>query len=146
MIELIVVVIIIGIMAVVAMPRFSSMMSIADVGYRDQVVAAIDYARKIAVAQRRHTCVDIDVSSVTVKIDPGLPQNHATNVCANDLILPTGSHVIHAPSGMTASPATQIDFDAQGRPVSGAPVTITLSSADGDTFSITVEAESGYVH
>jgi MSHA pilin protein MshC len=145
LIELIVVLLVISVMAVVAIPRFSSMMGFADVGYRDQVVAAIDYARKIAVAQRRHTCVVIGASSVTVKIDRGLPQSHATNNCLDDLILPSGSNVINAPSGMTQT-TKNIDFNAQGQPVSGAPATITFTSAGGETSTITMEADSGYVH
>lgn len=145
LIELIVVLLILSVMAVVAIPRFSSMMGFADVGYRDQVVAAIDYARKIAVAQRRHTCVVIAASSVTVNIDRGLPQNHVLNVCPAALILPSGSNVINAPSGMTQT-TKNIDFNAQGQPVSGAPATITFTSAGGETSTITMEADSGYVH
>ncbi|SMB24360.1 General secretion pathway protein H [Sterolibacterium denitrificans] len=145
LIELIVVMIIIGVMGYVALPRFSSMMGFADIGYRDQVAAAIDYARKIAVAQRRHTCVIIAAGSVTVKIDTGLPSNHVTGNCPTALALPAGSSVISAPSGMSVSPAVNIDFDAEGRPVSGAPATLTFTGAGGAS-SLTIEAESGYVH
>lgn len=144
LVELIVVLIVISIMAYVAIPRFALMMGFSDIGYRDQVAAAIGYARKIAVAQRRHTCVVIAASSVTVNIDPGLPQSHATNVCPAALTLPTGANVISAPSGLTSSTAT-LDFDAEGRPVSGAPATITFTGASG-TSTLTIEAESGYVH
>ena len=88
LVELIVTMVVISIMAYVAIPRFSSMMGFSDIGYRDQVAAAIGYARKIAVAQRRHTCVVIAAGSVTVRIDHSLA--HVTNVCPTDLTLPTG--------------------------------------------------------
>lgn len=147
LVELISVMIIIAIMAYVAVPRFSLMTGFKDVGYRDQVMAAIEYARKIAVAQRRHTCVAIAASSVTLTSDHGLPSAHTTGVCASTLPLPAASNVINAPANVTANTTVSLDFDAEGRPVSGAPVTITITDASsGSSSPFTIEAESGYVH
>jgi MSHA pilin protein MshC len=147
MVELITVMVIVGIMAFVAMPNVSQGLALKAPGYRDQIVATIEYARKIAVAQRRHVCVSIAASTVTVTSDHGLPVNHTNGTCSSTLTLPSGSNVITAPSNVTASPATSIDFDAEGRPVTGAPATVTMTDSSASlTASLTVEAESGYVH
>ena len=147
LIELVTIIILVGIVAIVAMPRFSLMTGFKDVGYRDQVVATVEYARKIAVAQRRHTCVAIATSSVTLTSDHGLPSSHVSGVCPSPLLLPSGISVITAPSNVTATATVSIDFDAEGRPIVGAPATITISdSSSGTTSTLTIEAESGYVH
>jgi MSHA pilin protein MshC len=147
MVELITVMVLVGIMSFVALPNLTKAFTLKAPGYRDQIVATIEYARKIAVAQRRHVCVTIAASTVTVTSDQGLPVNHTNGTCASALTLPSGSNVITAPSSVIASPATSIDFDAEGRPVTGAPATITMTdSSVSSTAALTVEAESGYVH
>jgi len=147
LVELVTVMTIVGIMAFVALPKMTQVLSLPALGYRDQVMATIDYARKIAVAQRRHICVSIASASVTVTADFGLPASHTNGTCASTLPLPSGTNVITAPTNVTASPAVSFDFDAEGRPVTGAPATVTMTdSGSGQTSSLTVEAESGYVH
>lgn len=147
LVELITVLALVGIMAAVAMPKLSNVMSAQSPGYRDQMMATIDYARKIAVAQRRHVCMSIAASTVTVTSDHGLPVSHTNGTCPSTLTLPSGANVVTAPSNVTASPSASIDFDAQGRPVTGAPATITVTDASsGQTATLTIEAESGYVH
>jgi len=147
MVELVIVMSITGIMAFVALPRLMQAMSLQSPGYRDQVSAAIQYARKIAVAQRRHVCVSIASTTVTVTTDRGLPSAHTVGTCSSALPLPSGSNIITAPSNVTASPAVSFDFDAQGRPVAGAPATITITDASSShAATLIVEAESGYVH
>lgn len=147
MVELVIVMVITGIMAFVALPRLMQAMSLQSTGYRDQVTAAIQYARKVAVAQRRHICVSIASTTVTVTADQGLPASHTNGNCPSSLPLPSGSNVITAPISVTASPAVTLDFDAEGRPVTGAPATITITDATASqTSTLTIEAESGYVH
>ena len=147
MVELVTVMSLIGIMAFFALPKLTQVMALQSAGYRDQVKATIDYARKIAVAQRRHVCVTIAATTVTVTSDRGLPVNHTNGNCPTALPLPSGSNVITAPKNVTVSPAVSLDFDAEGRPVTGAPITITLTDASvSQSSTLTVEAESGYVH
>lgn len=147
MVELVTVMSLIGIMAFFALPKLTQVMALQSAGYRDQVKATIDYARKIAVAQRRHVCVVIAATTVTVTSDRGLPVSHTNGNCPTALPLPSGSNVITAPKNVTVSPAVSLDFDAEGRPVTGAPITITLTDASvSQSSTLTVEAESGYVH
>jgi len=147
LVELVTVMSLIGIMAFFALPKLTQVMALQSSGYKDQVMATIDYARKIAVAQRRHVCVSIAASTVTVTSDRGLPVSHVNGTCASTLLLPSGSNVITAPKNVTLSPVVLLDFDAEGRPVMGAPATITMTDASvSQSSTFTVEAESGYVH
>jgi MSHA pilin protein MshC len=147
LVELLMVMVLVGIMASVALPNLSNVMATQSPGYRDQMMATINYARKIAVSQRRYVCVSIASTSITLTSDAGLPVNHTSGTCPKALALPSGGNVITAPKNVTASPAVSIEFDAQGRPVTGAPATITITDAStGQTPALIVEAESGYVH
>ena len=147
MIELVTVMTIVGITAAYAVPNLRQMSFLKSAGYTDTIKATIDYARKLSVAQRRHVCVSIASSTVTVTIDRGLPASHTNGTCPSTLLLPSGSNVVTAPSTVTVSPAVSLDFDAEGRPVTGAPATITLTdSREGQIAVLTIESESGYVH
>jgi len=152
LVELIVMMIVIAILAVAVVPRFSLLSGFDEVGYRDKVKATLEFARKSAVAQRRYVCAVIDASyDLTLTIETAIPENH-TGSCPYSrlLTLPAAdkscsgvtNKVCH-PGNVTLTPAATILFDAQGRPVSGAS-TYTVT---GDTnWPITVEAETGYVH
>ena len=68
LIELIVVMVIIGILAVAAMPRFFDSQTFESRGFSDQTLAILRYAQKAAVAQRRTVCVSFSATSVTLTI------------------------------------------------------------------------------
>ncbi|MEI2695131.1 MAG: prepilin-type N-terminal cleavage/methylation domain-containing protein [Saprospiraceae bacterium] len=80
MVELITVMIIVGIMAVVALPRFNSA-GFNTTGYRDKARAALEFARKSAVAQRRIVCVALAGNSLTLTIDNVTPETAGAGVC-----------------------------------------------------------------
>lgn len=151
LIELVVVMIVIGILAVVVLPRFDLLKGFDEVGYRDKVKATLEYARKAAVAQRRYACAVIDASyDVTLTIETVIPENTAST-CPSPLALPAPdkscsggeTNKVCNPNNVTLTPAGTIRFDPLGRPVNGAG-TYTVN---GDAaWNIKVEAESGYVH
>lgn len=151
MVELIVVMVVVGILAVFAVPRFAQLSGFKDVGFRDQVKSAVAYARKAAVARRRHTCLVFDGgSTLTLTAELVMPENHANNCPYTALNLPSGSNTIVPPSNVTISapglPLT-IQFDAQGRPIVGGGTAIVITdSSTGTTSTLTVETETGYVH
>lgn len=154
LIELVVVIVIIGIVAVVALPRLTALFGYNDVGYRNKVKATLEYARKSAIAQRRWACATISDVSVTLTIEKNVPG--AIGTCAaNPLDLPakdsacaTGN-MICVPRNVETSSATAlpaaIRFDPQGRPSAGIVLTIT-DQGSASTSSLTLEAETGYVH
>lgn len=142
LVELVMTMIIIGILAVVALPRFDLLSGFDEIGYRDQVKATLEYARKAAVAQRRNVQITLAAGSVSVKIASDIPEGAASNTFDRNLTLPGGdSNQITAPSGITLSPATTLIFDPLGRPSAAGSFTLT-----GISQPIIVEAETGYVH
>ncbi|OGS99706.1 MAG: hypothetical protein A3F73_08910 [Gallionellales bacterium RIFCSPLOWO2_12_FULL_59_22] len=140
--------VIVGILAAVAAPRFFDKSMFQSRGFADQVQATLRYAQKAAIAQHRVVCVAFDTGSVsvTLTIDSDAAPDGACNVApAGNLHSPAGdaSYVITAPDGIafgTPSP-TNFSFDALGRPSTGQTLTIV-----GATGQIVVEAETGYVH
>jgi len=161
LVELIVVMIVIGILAVVVVPRFSLLSGFDEAGYRNKVMATLEYARKTAVAQRRYVCVTRNGNGLILTRDLRDPDPltfstvlaaNCPNSGSNQLSLPsadakycpsgTSANQICAPNNtsFTAAPAL-LKFSPLGQP--DAVATYTVS---GGVPAITVEAETGYVH
>jgi MSHA pilin protein MshC len=68
MTELVMVIVIIGILAAVALPRMDAGFYRA-AEFRDRTVAALRYAQKTATSHRRLVCVAFTASTVTLTID-----------------------------------------------------------------------------
>lgn len=136
LVELVMVMIIIGILAAVVAPRFFDIGIFQSRGFTDQVQASLRFAQKIAIAQRRFTCVTIAGNSLSLATG-------AVATCGTPLASPSGggNYVIDAPAGVTIADAS-FYFTALGSPSAGVTVGVT-----GDmTRNIIVEAETGYVH
>lgn len=164
LIELIVVMMVIGILAVVVLPRFDLLKGFDEIGYRDQVKATLEYARKSAVAQRRYVCVLRTGNNLDVSVDRAIPENRQAFtgppaalplVCPREqaLTLPGGSASGIVPRGSTTLAVTSaagVVFDALGRPWTSTSTTVSSAAVftvHGDSdYTITVEAETGYVH
>lgn len=145
LVELVVVLVIMGIMAAVAIPRLMTY-SMHEAAYRDQVKSALQFARKTAVAQRRYTCVEITGTTATVTGELVEPQNHAGSCPYTALPMPgSGAHVLTAPSDVTMVPDLTVMFDAEGK-TTVATTTLTATASDGATATLTIEHGSGYVH
>ena len=145
LVELVVIVVIIGILAAVAVPRFFNNNVFQSRGFADQVQATLRYAQKEAIAQHRNVCVTFTLpapSTITLRI---ASVSGAASPCDTNLISPTGGpYVITAPAGIAfAALPTAFNFDALGRPNPGALPTINITGA---TNGITIEPETGYVH
>ncbi len=147
LIELIVVMMIIGILAVAALPRFVDNQSFHARGFYDETLAALRYAQKAAIAQRRNVCVALAATTVTLTIanaagsavacTPGIPLAGPTGVAP---------FVVTARSGISFSGALpNFSFNALGKPAPDAAVSLDIVG-DGTTRTITVERETGYVH
>lgn len=131
----------VGILAFVVVPRFTTLQGYDEIGYRDRVKATLEYARKAAVAQRRNVQVALAAGTVTVTIATDTPEGPGATTYGRSLTLPgSNSNQIVAPSGVTLSPSATLVFDPLGR--ASAAGNFTISGAG----SITVEAETGYVH
>lgn len=139
LVELVVTLVIIGILAIAVVPRMDLLRGFDEIGFRDQVKATLEYARKSAVAGRRHVRIAIAGGTVTVTAASALPETNPTTYDRNLLLPGSSSNTFTAPSGVTITPDTTIVFSPLGRPSAGA--TLTVSGAG----TITVAAETGYV-
>ena len=101
----------------------------------------VRYAQKIAISQRRTVFV---ITTVGPPSNIRLCYPDVTTPCDTPLREPPGTNAFsyNAPSGVSLS-AANFSFNALGRPSAGPAITVT----DGVTpRTITVEAETGYVH
>jgi MSHA pilin protein MshC len=151
LVELIMVIVIVGILAVFVAPRFFDAGIFRSKGFADQVQASLRYAQKVAIAQRRVVCVGFDTvnspHSITLTIDSDTPADGACNAApAGNLQSPTGdaSYKVNAPTNTTfAAVPADFSFDPQGRPSFAVTSTVSVTGAAN---AITIEAETGYVH
>lgn len=137
LVELIVVIVIVGIVALIAAPRFFTVGAYDASRFHEAAISAIRYAQKVAVAQHTDVyVVSTSTTSVALCYDAG---------CTNPVKSPSDSSafVVTAPSGITISSAS-FNFNALGQPNSNIKRTITIS---GDVArQIVIEQETGYVH
>lgn len=140
LIELIVIMMIVGILAVAAIPRLLDTQTFDARGFHDQTLAALRYAQKSAIAQRRTVCAASTSNSVTLT----LASVAGSTTCDTNLASPAGSSpfTVTAPSGVTfSSYDSSFYFTALGQ-ASESPI----FQVSGVSQSITVEQETGYVH
>lgn len=149
MVELIIVMIIVGVIAVVVLPRFDLLGGFDARGYADQVEAWLRFAQKSALAQRRMVSLDLSTAP------PTLRQSTAT-VCDTGGSLMSGTPSgWRAPAGNTtltnsAGLGNPICFDSMGRPYATGLLATqqNIQVADRGTTikTIYIEPETGYVH
>lgn len=123
LVELITVMVIVGILAVAVLPRFFTVSDFEDRGSADQVKALLRFAQKTAVAQHRN---------VSVAISGGAASSNCTTTL-------TGGNLACAVK--STAPTKTITFDALGRPVPNAADSVVVGGT-----TVTIEAETGYVH
>ena len=131
-----------GIIAVVAVPRMVEKITFNTRGFADQVRAAIQYAQKVAIAQRRNVCVVISSGTLTVTRAAAAGSGVACTVAVAN---PAGgsSSSVSAPSGVSlGASSSPITYDALGS--TAAAVTVSITGDQTITFAI--EQGTGYVH
>ena len=145
LVELIATLILVGILAVVAIPRLVGVEAYNTRGFSDRVLAGLRYAQKQAIAKRRRVCVNVLATSVTFQY---ASVAGAAAACDLPLAGPGGDSpfvVVAEPSGagsFVLAPVTTFSFNALGRPSTGQILTVSGDSV----ITIRVESETGYVH
>ena len=148
-VELITIIVIAGILAAVAAPRFFDRNVFDSRGFYDQTISALRYAQKAAIAQHRFVCVAFTANSVTLTYDPVSPSAAHTTMTAcpggSNLTGPTGTapHTVSSSNASFAATPAAFYFDALGKPSFAAQTNITVN---GYSTPILIEAETGYVH
>ena len=140
LVELILVMVIAGILAAVAMPRLMGRNSFDSRGFTDQLAATVRFAQKLAIAQRRDVFVRLTPTDATLCYN-------ATGACVA-APGPGGEkpYTVSVPGGVAiASPVSSLAFDAVGRPV-GIAVPLDIQVNGSGAHHVWVERETGYVH
>ena len=145
-VELVVTLLIVGILAAIALPRFQDTTAFTQRGFSDEVRATLRYAQKIAIAKRREVCVDFLPAGgglpgrLALTFNPGMLSGGA---CSGVVNLPGQSapYVVNVPAGIALVQSANFRFNGLGQAVP-APVTLTLT---GRALPITVAAGTGYI-
>ena len=143
LIELVTVIVILGILAAFAVPRFADHQVFEERGFYEEVVAALRYGQKIAVGSGCPVQVNIDTSGYALA-----QQTVLSNRCdpgdvswAVPVLLPDGQAAAGTtPAGVTLGPVVTYQFDGLGQTDLGADLTVSIGS-----WSLIVQAQSGYV-
>ena len=144
LIELIMVMVILGILSAIAVPRFAGNSVFQSRGFADQVLATLRYAQKAAIAQHRLVCVSLsNATTATVTLTIASLDSATNCTVVVPLTIPDQTNnILTAPTDITlTTTAAVFTFDALGK--ANTAVTLTIPEVDN---AITVEAETGYVH
>ncbi len=138
-VELVVVIVILGTLAVFVIPRLTQQSVFDLAGFQEEVAAGLRYGQKYAFA------AGCPVRAVVSS--GGFELRHSSSCDAGDfsVLLPhptQGTYSVTAPSGITLSPAGNFEFLGTGE--ASASVTITLSSSAGSR-TVAVIGPTGYV-
>ena len=147
LVELVMVIVLLGVLAVVAAPRLSGTSVFDARGFHDQTLAYLRYAQKNAVAQRRTVCASFTTNSIALSI----AATAGALTCSATLVGPLGETPAKATAGSGisyASTPVDVNFDGLGQPVDASGTLLgrqTLSVSDSNS-TITIEAQTGLVH
>jgi len=142
-IELILVIVIIGIIGVVAGPRFFDSTSFGNRAFYDELASALRYGQKVAVASGCPVRVAISASSYSLT-----QQSAAAGHCnlsdtsfSTAVLLPSGEPLAgNAPDGVTASPPLTFVYNAEGQTSLSADQVLSIGGR-----ALTVVSTSGLV-
>ena len=132
LVELIIVILLVGILAINVGTRFFSNSSFADRNVADELIEAIRYAQHLAMSRGGGIQVVTTATRYTVQ---------QTDTTAIPNPNRTGDYSVAIPSNSSLS-ATTITFNGLGQPTPATDTNISVSSS----FTITVEGETGYAH
>jgi MSHA pilin protein MshC len=147
-VELVAVLILIGILAAVALPRLGVVDAFRSEGWREQTVAGLRLAQATAGGHRRLVCAQFSGSGLNLSLATANP----ASTCTSPLLGPDGSSSFGttAPSTGTAvsvAPSSTLYFQPNGQVTSdGAGTTVaTFTISATDLTPITVHGASGHV-
>jgi MSHA pilin protein MshC len=144
LVELIGVLILVGILAALAVPKLSGMAGVSADGWRDQTVAGLRLAQATAVGHRRLVCAEFNAGRLQLRIASSNP----ATACDSSLSGPDGADFgSDAGPNVAVAPAGIVYFQPSGRVSSDAAGSSTASRSISATgvADITVYGESGHV-
>jgi MSHA pilin protein MshC len=148
LVELITVMILIGVLAVVAIPRLNIAADFGATAFRDRVAASLRFAQKSAVAKRRMVCATVaaDGLSLTLTVDASF----GAGTCANAMAGPDGATpaAVSPSANFVLTPAGTLHFQPSGAVTSdaaGATIADYVLTVTGQTPT-SVTGATGYVN
>ena len=142
LIELIMVIVILGVLAVFAAPRLFDNSAFTGRGLHDETMALLRFGQKTAIAQRRAVCVTVNGTGITLAMFVANPAP-ATCAAATPAQAPTLTPPFTPKGGSgLASSASPFQFTPLGNTDQTAVITLTVANST----PIKVEAGTGYVH
>lgn len=142
LVELVMIILIIGVLAVVALPRFFNRADYDARGFLDGTLSALHYAQKAAIAQRRTVCVAFTPTTVTLTIAAAFG-----GVCDTSLAGPTGTppYVVKA-QGSAQFATTPGNFRFLPSGETDLAGNATVSVADYAARTVTIDAATGHAY
>jgi MSHA pilin protein MshC len=143
LVELVVVIVIAGIVAAFAAPRFFDDRTFLERGYYEELAAALKYAQKLAVASGCPVRVEIDDAGYAARQEAEHGGTCDTDDASwgTDVGLADGDLLAgRMPMGVALSQAATLTFDALGRTDLGTDLSINIGP-----FELKVRADSGFV-
>ena len=144
-IELVIVIVIIGIVSAVSAPRFFNLQSFEERGYYDEVISAIRYAHKTALASGCNYRVSVNSTGYDIT-------KHSN--CSSGTFSAITNPATGSASGFNGTKPTNINvtgtfsfyYDNNGQPndLLGNPMTTTSISIA--SRNITIESYTGFAH
>ena len=149
LVELVMVIVLLGVISVVALPKLTGTRVFASSAFRSEVVSALRYAQKSAVSHRRLVCVTLTASAVTLDIATANP----SNTCTTPLPSPDGTAYQSKDASVTASgtPLTSgLFFQPSGTVTTDGAGNTLVADAAGvisitDQTDIRIDGATGYV-
>lgn len=135
LIELIMVIVMLGVLAVFAAPRMFDTGDFKARGFHDETLSLLRYAQKTAIAQRRTVCVALNATGVRLTMDTATPPDGSCDAALAPPNTPRGGN------GLVGVPSS-FAYTALGSTDQTSAVGITIDNST----NITVEADTGYVH
>lgn len=148
LVELVIVIVILGILSVTVLPKFTGTTVFEVRGYYDQLQSALRYGQKTAIAQRRWVQVSMAGGGLALAACANSCDSASASQCTLPLIDPGSGQplaIAAPPAGVSMlTSGGAFSYDCAGRPSVG-PVSFTVSGG-GTSLSFSVEAGTGYVH
>jgi MSHA pilin protein MshC len=171
LIELTMTLVLVGILAALAIPRFFDRSTYDTLEFFNQVQTMLRYAQKVAIAQNRSVYVRLDGASIALCFDAACNapvispsgQNSGSTAtlskCGNSKTwfceaVPTGITYTANAAASYISAGASFYFNALGKPFNTGDVAptcnfnqvLTIAIIGDITYSIIIEQETGYVH
>lgn len=134
--ELILVIVFLGVLSAVVLPKWFNRESFVERGYFDEVLQATRYAQKMAVVSNCNVAFNLDGSGASIQIQSTSGHGHCVDA---QVFLPGRSSDISSPSGVS-SPSATVIFQPFGDTQSSVNTDIHIGN-----YRMRIYAETGFV-